>query len=148
MDVKRYLNRNVHKFNVDLLEKMFDLENMGDMLDVKQTSEFFKSINTTVVKQKRKKTPIKQDKAVRAQMNLFYFVDVDTQNIRNDANEIDNGVGCTMNDSKKKTVKGQRRKNEANSPPSVRPKKTSQATKKLQKQLNDMTVSAAQITQY
>lgn len=44
MDVNDYLRANIHSFNVELLEMVFDVQNMGDLLDSKDTNDFLQNI--------------------------------------------------------------------------------------------------------
>lgn len=48
MDVSEYLSANVHKFNVKLLETVFDVQNMGKLLDSKDTIEFMRKIEQNI----------------------------------------------------------------------------------------------------
>lgn len=48
MDVSEYLSANVHKLNVELLEMVFDVQNMGKLLDSKDTIEFLQKIEQNI----------------------------------------------------------------------------------------------------
>lgn len=44
MDVNDYLRANIHNFNVEYLEMVFDLQNMAEIMDSKETSVFLQNI--------------------------------------------------------------------------------------------------------
>lgn len=48
MDVSEYLSANVYKFNVELLEIVFDVQNMGKLLDSEDTIEFLQKIEQNI----------------------------------------------------------------------------------------------------
>lgn len=48
MNVSEYLGASVHKFNVELLEMVFDVQNMGKLLDSKDTIEFLQKIEQNI----------------------------------------------------------------------------------------------------
>lgn len=70
MEVIDYLNANIQYFNVELLEMVFDVQNTGNMLDAKQTSDFLQSVEANVTL-----TPIAIKKEPR-EMRFLYFVDL------------------------------------------------------------------------
>lgn len=70
MDVVDYLNANIHYFNVDYLELIFDVHNTGDLLDAKQTYEFLQSVEENVTL-----TPIVIKKEPR-KLKVLCFVDL------------------------------------------------------------------------
>lgn len=72
MEVIDYLNANIQHFNIDLLEYVFDVHHMADMLTAKQTSEYLQSIEENFIL-----TPIviKKEK-VHRELKFLYFVDL------------------------------------------------------------------------
>lgn len=72
MDVIDYLNANIRYFNVDYLELMFDVQNVGDLLDAKQTYEFLQSVedNVTLTPIVIKKEPMPR------KLKVLCFVDL------------------------------------------------------------------------
>lgn len=72
MEVIDYLNANIQHFNIDLLEYVFDVHHVGDMLTAKQTSEYLQSIEDNVIL-----TPIVIKKEpVHRELRFLYFVDL------------------------------------------------------------------------
>lgn len=55
MDVNAYLGEIIHDFDVERLEMVFDLQNIGDLLDANETDHILKSTSNVEKKKKSKR---------------------------------------------------------------------------------------------
>lgn len=140
MDVNRYLNKNIHKFNVELLEIVFGVENMGELLDFKQTSEFLQSIENDVTF----RPDVIKKEPVCTEMRFLYFVDLTEIESSSDTDSRVSPISAWPIANVKNVTKPKGRTPRANRSPEAsatvicRPKKT----KKLTEKLSEVTITS------
>lgn len=147
MDVSSYLNAIIHNFNVDRLEMVFDVRNMGELMDPKQTSDYLQSIekNVTFIPVGIKKEPVQRGR------RFLYFVDLTESASDTECLTLNERVFSCPAADPKDVVKIRKRKQKAKSSTETssakrRPKKQSQKPK-ITKKLKQIALMSAQTSQ-
>lgn len=130
-EVNAYLHENIHNFNVELLETVFDVQNAGNLLESYQVAEVFRDIEVQLTV-----ANIKQEPPTHCESEYMFYID-----LTESSSEVEDRLSSR---GKPNRVKGRRQKQKPKSKDKAKskPKPRAKRSSDCQKERPSKTLSA------